>query len=181
MIAPATLLSGSALYIEACLRRSLSESTRSFSRSNSTDSGISNVSSADDNAAARLPFGSLEATGHLGDVMKESVRIAYTVARNTLRKHFPDNEFLDRAHIHVHVPEGATPKDGPSAGCTVTSALLSLALNRPARQNLAMTGEISLTGRILPVGGIKEKIIAVSGFCILCKCKFTSRTARVKL
>ena len=60
--------------------------------------------------------------------------------------------------------QGATPKDGPSAGCTITSSLLSLALDKPARQNIAMTGEISLTGRILPVGGIKEKIIAVSFF-----------------
>uniref|UniRef100_A0A914RL78 Lon proteolytic domain-containing protein n=1 Tax=Parascaris equorum TaxID=6256 RepID=A0A914RL78_PAREQ len=106
-----------------------------------------------------MPDGSLETTGHLGDVMKESMRTAYTVARNLLTRRCPEVDFLERAHIHVH---GATPKDGPSAGCTITSALLSLALNRPARQNVAMTGEISLTGRILPVGGIKEKIIAVS-------------------
>lgn len=104
--------------------------------------------------------GSLELTGHLGDVMKESARIALTVARNFLAQHQPDNDFLNNTHLHLHVPEGATPKDGPSAGATITTALLSLALKQRVRQQLAMTGEISLTGRVLPVGGIKEKIIA---------------------
>ena len=66
------------------------------------------------------------------------------------------------SHIHLHVPEGATKKDGPSAGVTIVTALLSLALDRPIRQNIAMTGEVSLMGKVLPVGGIKEKIIAVS-------------------
>lgn len=65
-------------------------------------------------------------------------------------------------HIHLHVPEGSTPKDGPSAGVTIVTALISLASNRPVRQNIAMTGEVSLKGRVLPVGGIKEKTIAVS-------------------
>uniref|UniRef100_A0A915PSC6 Lon protease homolog, mitochondrial n=1 Tax=Setaria digitata TaxID=48799 RepID=A0A915PSC6_9BILA len=167
-----TAMGGSALYIEACLRRSLGKSKSSLSRNLSTDSGILDDSLDDTPNSAKsdttVPFGSLETTGHLGDVMKESMRIAYTVAKNILRKHFPDNDFLDKAHIHVHVPEGATPKDGPSAGCTITSALLSLALNRPARQNVAMTGEISLTGRILPVGGIKEKVIAAKRAGVNC-------------
>ncbi|XP_008048625.1 lon protease homolog, mitochondrial-like, partial [Carlito syrichta] len=92
--------------------------------------------------------------------MKESARIAYTFARAFLMQHEPDNDYLVASHIHLHVPEGATPKDGPSAGCTIVTALLSLATDRPVRQNLAMTGEVSLTGKILPVGGIKEKTIA---------------------
>ncbi|KAL0611882.1 Lon protease-like protein, mitochondrial [Plecturocebus cupreus] len=112
--------------------------------------------------------GSLEVTGQLGDVMKESARIAYTFARAFLMQHAPDNEYLVTSHIHLHVPEGATPKDGPSAGCTIVTALLSLAMGRPVRQNLAMTGEVSLTGKILPVGGIKEKAIAAKRAGVTC-------------
>ncbi|KAJ8278638.1 hypothetical protein COCON_G00057040 [Conger conger] len=112
--------------------------------------------------------GSLEVTGQLGDVMKESAKIAYTFARSFLMKEQPDNDFLVASHLHLHVPEGATPKDGPSAGCTIVTALLSLAKNIPARQNVAMTGEISLTGKILPVGGIKEKTIAAKRAGVTC-------------
>uniref|UniRef100_A0A0K0D240 Lon proteolytic domain-containing protein n=1 Tax=Angiostrongylus cantonensis TaxID=6313 RepID=A0A0K0D240_ANGCA len=92
-----------------------------------------------------------------GFVVQESVRAALTVAKGILSRDEPDNKFLENAHIHLHVPEGATPKDGPSAGVTIVSSLLSLALNRPVKQDMAMTGEISLTGKVLPVGGIKEK------------------------
>lgn len=106
--------------------------------------------------------GSFEITGHLGDVMKESIHIAMTVARNHLARDDVSNTFLYDSHLHIHVPEGATPKDGPSAGVTIATALLSLAKNQPIRQNVAMTGELSLMGRVLPVGGIKEKTIAVS-------------------
>ncbi|XP_026091307.1 lon protease homolog, mitochondrial [Carassius auratus] len=112
--------------------------------------------------------GTLELTGQLGDVMKESAKIAYTFARSFLMKEQPDNDFLVGSHIHLHVPEGATPKDGPSAGCTIVTALLSLATNTPARQNVAMTGELSLTGKILPVGGIKEKTIAAKRSGVTC-------------
>ncbi|KAF4097372.1 lon protease homolog, mitochondrial [Onychostoma macrolepis] len=112
--------------------------------------------------------GSLEVTGQLGDVMKESAKIAYTFARSFLMKEQPDNDILVGSHIHLHVPEGATPKDGPSAGCTIVTALLSLATNIPARQNVAMTGEVSLTGKILPVGGIKEKTIAAKRAGVTC-------------
>ncbi|CAO2641083.1 Lon protease homolog, mitochondrial, partial [Lemmus lemmus] len=112
--------------------------------------------------------GSLEVTGQLGDVMKESARIAYTFARAFLMEHDPDNDFLVTSHIHLHVPEGATPKDGPSAGCTIVTALLSLALGQPVLQNLAMTGEVSLTGKVLPVGGIKEKTIAAKRAGVTC-------------
>ncbi|KAG5682240.1 hypothetical protein PVAND_011605 [Polypedilum vanderplanki] len=104
--------------------------------------------------------GSLEVTGHLGDVMKESARIALTVARNFIVTKDEGNHFLESSHLHLHVPEGATPKDGPSAGVTIVTALISLAQNKAVRQDVAMTGEISLTGKVLPVGGIKEKIIA---------------------
>jgi len=70
------------------------------------------------------------------------------------------NSFLEDATLHLHVPEGATPKDGPSAGITMVTSLLSLAMDKPARSDLAMTGELSLTGRVLPIGGVKEKTIA---------------------
>ena len=103
--------------------------------------------------------GTMHSTGKLGDVMKESTQIAYTVARARLGDLEPDNDFFDRTDIHLHVPEGATPKDGPSAGITMVTSMLSLALDRPIRNDLAMTGEISLTGKVLPVGGIKEKIM----------------------
>ncbi|XP_046882862.1 lon protease homolog, mitochondrial [Hypomesus transpacificus] len=112
--------------------------------------------------------GTLELTGQLGDVMKESAKIAFTFARAFLMKQQPDNTFLTESHMHLHVPEGATPKDGPSAGCTIVTALLSLATNMPVRQNVAMTGELSLTGKILPVGGIKEKTIAAKRAGVTC-------------
>nr|XP_057929870.1 lon protease homolog, mitochondrial [Doryrhamphus excisus] len=112
--------------------------------------------------------GSLEVTGQLGDVMKESAKIASTFARAFLMQQDPDNDFLVNSHLHLHVPEGATPKDGPSAGCTIVTALLSLATGQPVRPNVAMTGEVSLTGKILPVGGIKEKTIAARRAGVTC-------------
>ncbi|KAH8367741.1 hypothetical protein KR084_002174 [Drosophila pseudotakahashii] len=104
--------------------------------------------------------GTLHITGNLGDVMKESAQIALTVARNFLHLMEPTNLFLEQEHIHLHVPEGATPKDGPSAGVTIITALVSLATGKPVRQDVAMTGEVSLKGKVLTVGGIKEKTIA---------------------
>lgn len=108
--------------------------------------------------------GTLYLTGHLGDVMKESAQIAFTVAKNFIKEVDNTNKYLEENYLHLHVPEGATKKDGPSAGVTIVSALLSLAVNKPIRQNIAMTGEVSLKGKVLPVGGIKEKIIAVGYF-----------------
>lgn len=102
--------------------------------------------------------GNLITTGQLGDVMKESVRIALSVARKLCADE--DVEKLKHYDIHIHVPEGAVPKDGPSAGITITTALVSLMRNVPVRRDTAMTGEITLRGRVLPVGGIKEKVIA---------------------
>lgn len=135
-----TAMGGSSLYIETAKRKHLQEK--------------------DSSGKATLAEGSLQLTGHLGDVMKESCQIALTVARGYMRTLDPDNTFLETHHLHLHVPEGATPKDGPSAGVTITTALLSLALNRPVARDVAMTGEISLTGKVMPVGGIKEKVIA---------------------
>lgn len=84
--------------------------------------------------------GTIKATGQLGDVMKESTTIAHTFARLFLKRIDPGNDFLEKTTIHVHVPAGATPKDGPSAGGTITTSLLSLATGKPVRENLAMTG-----------------------------------------
>ncbi|CAN4124994.1 unnamed protein product [Withania somnifera] len=104
--------------------------------------------------------GALNVTGQLGDVMKESAQIAHTVARIILQEKEPDNQFFANSKLHLHVPAGATPKDGPSAGCTMITSLLSLAMKKPVKPYLAMTGEVTLTGKILPIGGVKEKSIA---------------------
>lgn len=106
--------------------------------------------------------GGLQLTGQLGDVMKESASIAHTVARRVLREHQPDNNFFERTKMHLHVPAGATPKDGPSAGCTMITSLLSLAQGKPVRPNLAMTGEVTLTGRVLPIGGVSAPFSLLS-------------------
>jgi len=99
-------------------------------------------------------------TGQLGDVMKESAEIAYSYISSHLKTYKGDPKFFDAAFVHLHVPEGATPKDGPSAGVTMATALLSLARDEKIARPLAMTGELTLTGQVLPVGGIREKCIA---------------------
>ena len=99
-------------------------------------------------------------TGQLGEVMRESAEIAYSYVSSHLGDFDGDTAFFDEAYVHLHVPEGATPKDGPSAGITMATALLSLARNEELARPLAMTGELTLTGRVLPVGGIREKLIA---------------------
>ncbi len=99
-------------------------------------------------------------TGQLGDVMKESAEIAYSYIASHLKQYQGDEKFFDSSFVHLHIPEGATPKDGPSAGITMATALLSLARNQKLARPLAMTGELSLTGQVLPVGGIREKVIA---------------------
>ncbi|MBQ2381917.1 MAG: endopeptidase La [Succinivibrio sp.] len=104
---------------------------------------------------------SLELTGSLGDVMKESAHIAYSYIQSHIEKYAKEKkDFFKKATIHIHVPEGATPKDGPSAGVTIASSLLSLAMNKAPKKGYAMTGELSLTGQVLAIGGIKEKTIA---------------------
>ena len=102
----------------------------------------------------------LRLTGQLGEIMKESAEIAYSHVLGNAEKLGVNKSFFEKAMIHLHVPAGATPKDGPSAGIAMASALVSLATNRRVKKSLAMSGEISLTGRVLPVGGIKEKVIA---------------------
>jgi len=99
-------------------------------------------------------------TGQLGDVMRESAEIAYSHIAANLKPYDGDPAFFDESFVHLHVPEGATPKDGPSAGITMATALLSLARRKRIRSPLAMTGELTLTGQVLPVGGIREKVIA---------------------
>lgn len=143
-----TAMGGSTLFIETAKRRFYVEDAK------------------DKNGGGQA--GSLHLTGHLGDVMKESAQIALTVSRNFIKTVDANNQYLEQSHIHLHVPEGATKKDGPSAGVTIVSALLSLALDKPIRQNVAMTGEVSLIGRVLPVGGIKEKTIAAKRVGVDC-------------
>jgi ATP-dependent Lon protease len=99
-------------------------------------------------------------TGRLGEVMKESAEIAYSYVVAHLREYGGDPDFFDVSMVHLHVPEGATPKDGPSAGITMATSLLSLARRERIKRPLAMTGEMTLTGQVLPVGGIREKVIA---------------------
>lgn len=104
--------------------------------------------------------GKLIVTGQLGDVMKESTSIALDYIKSNAQRYNIDSKFFDSHDIHIHVPEGAVPKDGPSAGVTLTTALVSVLTNKPARADLAMTGEVTLRGNVLPIGGLREKSMA---------------------
>ncbi|KAL6926946.1 hypothetical protein ACO0SA_004030 [Hanseniaspora valbyensis] len=125
-------LGGSMLYVESCITKPLIHSES----------------------------GSHHATGHLMEVIKESTNIAYSFTKMFIAKKFPNNQFFEKANIHTHFPAGAVPKDGPSAGVTIVTSLISLALNKPIINTVAMTGEISLTGKVGAIGGLKEKTMA---------------------
>lgn len=127
-----TSMGGSALYIESILENVLSDASRP----------------------------GLERTGNLKNVMMESTVIAYSFAKSVLARLFPDNKFFEKAKVHLHCPEGATQKDGPSAGITMATSLLSLALDKPLDPTIAMTGELTVTGKVLRIGGLREKTVA---------------------
>jgi Lon-like ATP-dependent protease len=127
-----TSMGGAALYIESVLEKALSASSSPH----------------------------LERTGSLKAVMKESTTVAYSFAKGMMAREFPKNQFFEHAQIHLHCPEGATPKDGPSAGVTMASSLLGLALNKQIRDGVAMTGELTVTGKVLRIGGLREKTVA---------------------
>ncbi|HRD55054.1 MAG TPA: endopeptidase La, partial [Parachlamydiaceae bacterium] len=102
----------------------------------------------------------MKLTGQAGNVMKESSEIAWSYLHSALNKYASGHTFFEKSQVHIHIPEGATPKDGPSAGITMVTALLSLLTDMPVLNNLGMTGELTLTGRVLPIGGVKEKLVA---------------------
>lgn len=111
----------------------------------------------------------MKLTGQAGEVMKESAEIAWSYLNSAIHRYAPSYTFFEKSQVHIHIPEGATPKDGPSAGITMVTSLLSLLTDTPVLDNLGMTGELTLTGRILPIGGVREKMIAAkrSGLTVL--------------
>ena len=111
--------------------------------------------------ALKMPGnGAMRLTGHLGGVMRESAEAALSFVKANYLSRAEKSDFFERNDIHVHVPAGAVPKDGPSAGVAIATTIVSLLANRPVRHDFAMTGEITLTGKVLPIGGLKDKVIA---------------------
>ena len=147
-----TSMGGSTLYIECTAIHQnaevLEEEEEDSDKKNKT------------NKSPTTSGGTLKTTGQLGDVMRESATIAHTFAKGFVAQRDPGNKYFDSTKLHLHVPAGSTPKDGPSAGCTMVTAMVSLATNKAVKPNLAMTGEVTLTGIVMPIGGVKEKTIA---------------------
>lgn len=104
--------------------------------------------------------GDIDLTGQMGDVMKESAIIGMSYVRSISKKYHVKEDVFRKNDFHIHIPEGAVPKDGPSAGVTMATALMSAVTGIPVRADVAMTGEITLRGRVLPIGGLKEKLLA---------------------
>lgn len=149
-----TSMGGATLYIETV---KVSENTLAGSKPEVSDKS---PDAGDARSRGSARGGRLKVTGLLGEVMRESTDIAWSYVRNLFNQLDATNDFFDTSMLHIHAPSGATPKDGPSAGCAMVSSMLSLAMNMPIRADLAMTGEITLTGKVLPVGGIREKAVA---------------------
>ena len=114
--------------------------------------------------------GEFKLTGQLGDVMKESAQAGISYIRSVSEEYQIPKEFFAENDIHIHIPEGAVPKDGPSAGITMATAVLSAIVKKPVRADVAMTGEITLRGRVLPIGGLKEKLLAAKNAGIKTVC-----------
>jgi ATP-dependent Lon protease len=114
--------------------------------------------------------GEFALTGQLGDVMKESAQAGISYIRSVSESYGIDKDFFTEHDIHIHIPEGAVPKDGPSAGITMTTAMISAITGTPVRADVAMTGEITLRGRVLPIGGLKEKLLAAKNAGIKTVC-----------
>jgi len=153
-----TAMGGATLYVEA---RGLVHQKCTGTLLNSNDAmDLENSAMETTRDCEGVGFGGMQVTGQLGNVMNESSSVSLTYARHFVHELDSANFFLDAARIHLNVPEGAVPKGGPSAGVTMASALVSLALHTSVNPSLAMTGELTLTGKVLKVGGIKEKVIA---------------------